>query len=125
MIPIITALLPILGNVLDKVIPDKAAAEKAKNEIASAMLAQSAEIEKAAASIVLAEVNGESWLQRNWRPMLMVFFAGIIGADWFGFRPEYMTEATMQEVYSLLKIGIGGYVLSRGAEKGIKVWKEK
>lgn len=125
MLPLLGAILPVVSSVLDKVIPDTESREKAKAEMQISMLSHSAEIEKAAASVVLAEVQGESWLQRNWRPMLMVFFAGIIGADWFGFRPEYMTEETMAEVYSLLKIGIGGYVVSRGAEKGIKVWKDK
>ncbi len=34
-------------------------------EAIAALLSHSAEIEKAAASVVLAEANGESWLQRN------------------------------------------------------------
>tara|TARA_R110000787_G_scaffold193035_5_gene304593 strand:+ start:6981 stop:7361 length:381 start_codon:yes stop_codon:yes gene_type:complete len=125
MIPLIGALLPVVSSILDKVIPDDAARAEAKEKMQSAMLTQSAEIEKAAASVVLAEANGESWLQRNWRPMIMVWFAILLGMDWFGFRPEYMTESTMANVYDLLKIGIGGYIVSRGAEKGIKVWKDK
>ena len=29
------------------------------------------------------------------------------------------------KLFDLLQIGIGGYIISRGAEKGIKTWKEK
>ena len=75
MIPLIGALLPVVSSILDKVIPDDAARAEAKEKMQSAMLTQSAEIEKAAASVVLAEANGESWLQRNWRPMIMVWVA--------------------------------------------------
>ena len=29
------------------------------------------------------------------------------------------------DMWSLLQIGIGGYIVSRGAEKGIKTWRDK
>jgi hypothetical protein len=38
MIPLITALLPIVGDVIDRVIPDKEAAAKAKMEMQKSMM---------------------------------------------------------------------------------------
>ena len=38
MLPILSALLPLVGTVLDRVIPDKAAAEKAKLEMQAKLL---------------------------------------------------------------------------------------
>ena len=34
---------------------------------------------------VQAEAKGESWLQRNWRPLTMVWFSFLVGAYWFGY----------------------------------------
>lgn len=58
-----------------------------------------------------------SFLQRNWRPGLMVFFAGLIGGYWFGFTPENLSEESIQDLFELVKLGIGGYVVGRSAEK--------
>ncbi len=33
---------------------------------------------------VQAEAKGESWLQRNWRPLTMLWFSTLIGGYWFG-----------------------------------------
>lgn len=125
MLPIISAVMPLLGNVLDRVLPDTVEKDKVKAELQAAMLSHSAEIEKAAASVVLAEARGESWLQRNWRPLLMVLFGYIVAHNYvlvpvFGLTPTEMPD----HLWELLKIGIGGYIVSRGAEKGIKVWKD-
>lgn len=92
--------------------------------------AKSKELE-AAASIIKAEAQGGSWLQRNWRPMLMAIF-GIIVANNYIIAP-YMAAFGLQslvldlppDMWDLLKIGVGGYIVGRSAEKGIKYWKEK
>lgn len=125
MLPLLTALTPILGSVLDRVLPDTVEKDKVKAELNTALLSHSAEIEKTAASVVMAEANGESWLQRNWRPMLMVLF-GYIVAHTHVIAPIFSVPAvTMPDhLWELLKIGIGGYIVSRGAEKGIKLWRE-
>ena len=66
--------------------------------------------------IVLAEAKG-GILQRNWRPALMVWFAGLIGGYWFGFTPENLSEASINDLFDLVKLGVGGYVVGRSAEK--------
>jgi hypothetical protein len=71
----------------------------------------------AAARIITAEARSESWLTANWRPLFMVFFGVLIGARWFGYVPPNMSEAELMEIYGLFKIGIGGYIGSRGIEK--------
>lgn len=55
-------------GLLDKVIPDPEQREKAKLELLKqAQGGQLKDIE-AAKEIVISETQGESWLQRNWRP---------------------------------------------------------
>lgn len=71
----------------------------------------------AAAQIISTEANSQSWLAKNWRPLFMVFFGILIGARWFGYVPPNMSEAELMEIYGLFKMGIGGYIGSRGLEK--------
>ena len=52
---------------------------------------KSSELE-AQEKIVLAEAQGSS-LQRNWRPLRMVVFAGLVIAHWFGFTASNIPES--------------------------------
>jgi hypothetical protein len=130
MIGLISSLLPVVSSVLDRVLPDTAERDKVKAELQAQMLQHSAEIEKAAASVVVAEAKGESWLQRNWRPVTMMSFVVIvvnnyIAVPWLTtFGLPAVSLDIPPDMWSLLQIGIGGYIVSRGAEKGIKNWKD-
>lgn len=67
--------------------------------------------------VIEAEAKGESWLQRNWRPLTMLSFVGLIGSHWYGFTAENLTETQILSMFELVKIGLGGYVIGRSAEK--------
>ena len=63
-------------DIVDDVVGDKDEASKLKFQTQRQFIeTKSSELE-AQAKIVLAEAQG-SWLQRNWRPLLMVVFAGL------------------------------------------------
>lgn len=64
-------------------------------------------------AIVLAEAKSDSWLARNWRPVTMLTFLGLVVCDSFGWLPWRLAS----EAWSLLQIGLGGYVVGRSAEK--------
>lgn len=131
MIGLVSSLLPVVGNVLDRVLPDQVERDKVKAELQAQMLQHSSVIEKAAADVVVAEAKGESWLQRNWRPITMMSFVVIvvnnyIAVPWLQtFGAPAVSLDIPPDMWSLLQIGIGGYIVSRGAEKGIKTWKDK
>lgn len=81
--------------------------------------------------VVVAEITGDSWLQRNWRPMLMCLF-GVIIANNYVFNPwlKVMFEIDIimtipPQMWSLLKLGVGGYIVGRSTEKAVKEWKKK
>ena len=63
--------------------------------------------------IITAEANGASWLQRSWRPITMLSFLGLVVADAFGWTQFRLAE----EAWTLLQIGLGGYVVGRSVEK--------
>tara|TARA_R110001592_G_scaffold180466_1_gene422802 strand:- start:579 stop:983 length:405 start_codon:yes stop_codon:yes gene_type:complete len=130
MIGLISSLLPVVSSVLDRVLPDTVEKDKVKAELQAQMLQHSASIEKAAADVVVAEAKGESWLQRNWRPVTMMSFVTIvvnnyIMVPWLNvFGLPAVALDIPPDMWSLLQIGIGGYIFSRGAEKGIKTWRD-
>jgi hypothetical protein len=82
---------------------------------------KSGELE-AQVKIVLAEAQG-SWLQRNWRPMLMVTFAGLVVAHWFGLTTSNIPESVQNSLLNIVMVGVGGYVAGRSAEKVVDKWK--
>lgn len=68
---------------------------------------------------VVAEEKGESWLQRNWRPIVMLSFTAVI---LFTFIVVPLTHIDYKMVlpekfWSLLEIGMGGYIMGRTVEK--------
>lgn len=75
---------------------------------------------KAQASIVMAEAQGNSWLQRNWRPITMLVFLLMVLLDSFGI----LSNPLNQEIWLLFQIGLGGYVVGRSGEKMAKNWKK-
>lgn len=115
--PLLGAVAKPVIDIIDKFVLDKDLAQQMQNDLAVEMLRAEADITAAASSVIMAEAQGESWLQRNWRPMLMVWFSILIGAYWFGWVPSNLPEAAVLELFSLVQIGIGGYVVGRSAEK--------
>jgi hypothetical protein len=80
---------------------------------------QESETERSKGQVIVAEAQSGYWLAAVWRPLLMVFFGILIGLRWFGYMPPNMSEMELLEVYSLLKMGIGGYIGGRTIEKVI------
>lgn len=123
-LPIIKAVLPVARNVVKRLVPDRDLSEKLEAEMARELLDAGLKEMQAAANNVLAEIQGESFLQRNWRPMVMLFFAGLIGAYWFGLTPDKIGENEIRWLIQMLTVGLGGYVLGRSGEKIAKNWKQ-
>ena len=73
---------------------------------------------KTQADVIKAEANSQSWLARNWRPLLMLVFTYIIAHN-FVIAPIFGIERTEvpPDMWGLLKIGMGGYIVGRSAEK--------
>lgn len=72
---------------------------------------------EAKTQIILAEANSESWITRNWRPMTMLSFVAAVMAYWFGLTPDDLTPESVDAMFTLVQIGLGGYVVGRSVEK--------
>lgn len=103
-----------------------AALTKARSDAVGIVLNYEAMIFEARASIIESEAKSESWLTRMWRPIIMLAFAYIVFhnlviAQLFGITPIDADAANLTpELWSLLKLGIGGYVIGRSGEKIVK-----
>ena len=105
-----------ITDIVGKFVKDKDLAQQLTAQLNSELVTLVGKELDAQRDIVLAEAKG-GWLQRNWRPLMMVFFATLIGVHWFGMTPENLTDEAIADLYELIKIGIGGYVIGRSAEK--------
>jgi len=121
-----TLLAPLLGainKVIDKVVPDKAEALRLQTALMQEIMTNYREEMKNATEVVLAEAKGESYLQRNWRPILMLSIVAIVVNNYllypylvlFGV-PAVVLDLP-PDLWSLMSIGVGGYVVGRSAEK--------
>jgi Na+-transporting methylmalonyl-CoA/oxaloacetate decarboxylase gamma subunit len=115
----------VIGSVIDRVVPDKGEAAKLKAEAATAIHEQDMAELNAAVSVIVAEAQGGSWIQRSWRPITMLTFVALIVAKWMGFTAPGISGEVELALLDIVKIGLGGYVVGRSAEKVAKIWREK
>ena len=105
-----------LFSTIDKTIDNKAEAEKIKQKIQEQLISGQLKELEAQAKVITAEANG-SWLQRNWRPSLMLIFAGLVVAHWFGFTAPNIPESVQNSLLNIVLVGVGGYIVGRSGEK--------
>ncbi len=128
---------PVAGKVLDVITAhDNAKTDRAqlRTEIEKAIVGAMPEITAHQAAVVKAEIGGEGWLQRNWRPCVALAFAGIIvfyglilpvAVDWFGAPPVRIGDALLGWIMQAVLICLGGYIGGRTIEKLAKVFDRK
>jgi len=63
-------ILEIVGKVFDRVIPDKAAAEKAKAELAATLQTQEFQLALEQIKVNLEEAKSTNWFVAGWRPFV-------------------------------------------------------
>lgn len=112
-----------LFSTIDKTIDNKADAEKLKQSIQQQLLSGQLKELEAQAKIITAEAQG-GWLQRNWRPILMLVFAGLVVAHWFGLTAPNIPESVQNSLLNIVLVGISGYVVGRSAEKVMDKYKK-
>ena len=123
MIPLITAVMPVLGKVIDNLFPDPEQAQKAKAALMEMQQrGELAELE-AAARVIEAEAKSEHVITATWRPITMLALVGCVVAYWLGFSAPNLPPEAIDGLLDIVKVGLGGYVVGRSAEKTAKAWK--
>ncbi len=114
----ITGLIDELHTSDDEKLAAKVKLLAIQTEMSSKVLEYEQTLAKEQGATIRTEATGHSWLQRNWRPIIMLLFAYIIAHNYV-LAPVFGITATEipPDMWTLLKIGIGGYVVGRSAEK--------
>jgi len=121
--PFIAALFGFLGSTVKGIFGfqgDQAATVQKAMDVLKSVNDSDAQVISASAQALSAILTQGSYLERNWRPTLMVLLMIIIGSFWFGYSPpQFNSPMTpmMQQIWDLLKIGLGGYLPCRTLEK--------
>lgn len=115
-----TGVIGEIGKVIDNLFTNDEERIKAKNEMLKVLKEQQLELQRLQTEIIVAEANG-NWLQRSWRPILMLAFGFIVIYVKF-IAPLFALPIPPleNEFWNLLQIGIGGYVIGRTGEKIVK-----
>lgn len=102
---------------VDRIWPDPT--ERLKNETEQLKVLVDSELQefKGRVAIVVAEAHGGSWLQRSWRPITMLVFLGLVVGHFFGLEGQNFTADDSGHLFTLIEIGLGGYVIGRTVEK--------
>ena len=122
-LPVINKVVGKVANVVDKMVVDKDLREKLKHELSLIIHQEFIAELQARKEIIVAEITGHSWLQRNWRPLAMLLFLVIILNNYilYPYLKLFFAQAPKMEVpsemWDLLKLGMTGYIVGRTAEK--------
>ncbi len=90
---------------------------KIENSFAVHVIDYESKIAEMQANVIMSEAKGESWLQRNWRPITMLTFLTLIVLHYCG----VLAFEIADQMWVLLQFGIGGYVGGRSVEKIAKL----
>ena len=110
---LISGIFKPVSDVIDHVLPSGEAKIQLQQKLMEAQVAaaqQTMEYEKqlldGQIQIIKAEATGQSWLQRNWRPLTMVTFLVLVVCDSFGVLPFRLAgEARLRTVARRLRFG--------------------
>jgi hypothetical protein len=93
-------------------------------QLETGLLSLQGQVVSAQKSIIVAEAQGDSYLQKNWRPITMLTFVALIVLHWLGWTAPNISELQILALLEIVKIGLGGYVVGRSAEKCVKYYRK-
>jgi hypothetical protein len=126
----IGAFIPLIGKVLDSIFPDKEAANEAKLKVLQMQNDGELAGLDAQMKIIVAEASSQHKLAAIWRPLTMLMFAFVIFNNYilYPYLSLFFENAPVLDIpidlWDTIKIGLGGYVVGRSAEKVVKNWKQ-
>ena len=117
----VTGIVSAVGEVIDRLTLPAREKKQLETELFRVITECERQRMEAQASVIVEEVRG-NWLQRSWRPLVMLTFALIVLMGTFVSLPILSDTSRF---WDLLEIGLGGYVVGRSGEKLVQVLTRK
>ena len=118
-------------DLVGQFVEDKDKANELETAIKNKLIGLEEEVIKAQRDVIVAEANSQSWMARNWRPIMMLTFVFIVANNYILvpyanlFFPSTSLELELPEsLFELLKIGVGGYIFGRSGEKMVESYSK-
>ena len=102
-----------IGDIVNRLSVSSREKQKIQEEIQSLVYRYKSELVREQSAAVGDEMRG-NWLQRSWRPLVMLTFAAVILIGTF---TNISILSDTSRFWDLLEIGLGGYVVGRSGEK--------
>ena len=109
----VTNLVSAVGEIVDRLPLPGREKKQLETDILQLLIAVEEKTITEQAAAIREEARG-NWLQRSWRPIVMLVFTLIILAGTFLNLPIL---ADTSRFWDLLEIGLGGYIIGRGSEQ--------
>lgn len=120
-----------ISDVLKRLIPDPVERERVQGEIQKTIAENEQAMVEAMSKTMAADAASEGWLTRNARPMVVIWALLVISAilvgSLAGFADAILNalERVPGQLWNLVTVGIGGYMLARTVDKGVKAFAEQ
>ena len=109
----VTNLVSAVGEIVDRLTLPGREKKQLETDILRLLIAVEEKTISEQAASIREEARG-NWLQRSWRPIVMLVFTLIILAGTFLNLPIL---ADTSRFWDLLEIGLGGYIIGLGSEQ--------
>ena len=117
----VKGLVGAVGEVVDRLTLPAREKKQLETDLMRVFVEWEQRVMEARSAVLVEEARG-TWLQRSWRPMVMLTFAVIVLVGTFVSLP--ILDDTSR-FWDLLEIGLGGYVMGRSGEKIVQAFTGK
>lgn len=105
-----------IGSVVDNLSTSNEEKSNAKKELSEVVLNALTKVSEIQGEVIKTEMKG-NFLQRSWRPIMMLAFGTILVCKWFGLTDANIDHELELKLMDIVQLGLGGYVVGRSAEK--------
>ena len=117
----VTGIVSAVGELVDRLTLPAREKKQLETDLLRVFMEWEQRVMEARSAVLVEEARG-TWLQRSWRPMVMLTFAVIVLVGTFVSLP--ILDDTSR-FWDLLEIGLGGYVMGRSGEKIVQAFTGK
>lgn len=109
---LLSGLVGDIGGIINSLSISSTEKKELETKMTQVVYSYAGELTQQQAEIVMKETQG-NWLQRSWRPLVMLAFAGVV---LLGTVVDIPYLENNSKFWNLIEIGLGGFVVGRSIE---------